>query len=86
MLQLLPDGRGSVIRLGDDIKNGMQLQVTVPRGMWQGSRLIPGGEYALLGTTVAPGFEFADLEIGRRSELLLSHPRFRDLIVALTRE
>ncbi len=86
MLQLLPDGRGSVIRLGNEIKNGMHLQVTVSRGIWQGSRLIPGGECALLGTTVAPGFEFADFETGRRSELLLSHPRFWDLIVALTRD
>jgi predicted cupin superfamily sugar epimerase len=86
MLQLLPDGRGSVIRLGDEVKSGMHLQVAVPSGVWQGSRLILGGECALLGTTVAPGFEFADFEIGRRSELLLSHPRFRDLIVALTRE
>jgi predicted cupin superfamily sugar epimerase len=86
MLQLLPEGRGKVIRLGDEIKNGMHLQVAVPRGTWQGSRLIPDGKCALLGTTVAPGFEFADFEIGRRNELLLSHPRFRDLIVALTRE
>ena len=56
------------------------------RGMWQGSRFIRGEEYALLGTTVAPGFEFVDFEIGQRDKLLQSYPRFRDLIVALTRD
>ena len=30
----------------------------VPRGVWQASR--PLGEYALIGCTVAPGFDFAD--------------------------
>lgn len=30
----------------------------VPRGVWQASR--PLGEYALVGCTVAPGFDFAD--------------------------
>jgi len=86
MLQLLPSGSGRVIKLGSEIKSGMHLQVAVSRGMWQGSRLIRGGEYALLGTTAAPGFKFVDFEIGQRDKLLQSYPRFRDLIVALTRD
>ena len=86
MLQLLPSGSGRVIKIGNEIKSGMHLQVAVSRGMWQGSRLIRGGEYALLGTTVAPGFKFVDFEIGQRDKLLQSYPRFRDLIVALTRD
>jgi predicted cupin superfamily sugar epimerase len=86
MLQLLPSGSGRVIKLGREIKSGMRLQVTASKGIWQGSRLIRGGEYALLGTTVAPGFEFVDFETGQRDELLQSYPTFRDLIVALTRD
>ena len=81
MLQLLPGGSGRVIKLGNEIKTGMHLQVAVSSGMWQGSRLIRGGEYALLGATVAPGFEFTDLEIGHRDELLQFYPQFQDLIV-----
>ena len=86
ILQLLHGGSGKVIKLGNEIKSGMHLQVAVSRGMWQGSRLIRGGEYALLGATAAPGFEFIDFEKGQREKLLQSYPRFRDLIVALTRD
>jgi predicted cupin superfamily sugar epimerase len=64
---------------------GQRLQVVVPRHTWQGARLIPGGRYALLGTTVAPGFDYADYETAPRAPLLASHPGAKDLILALTR-
>jgi len=85
MLQLLPDGTGRIITLGHDILNGMELQIVVPRGTWQGARLHRGGIFALLGTTTTPGFEFADYEPGRRETLVASYPQFQDLIVALTK-
>ncbi len=86
MLQLQPDGSGKVVRLGSNILGGESPQVMVPRGVWQGSRLVAGGRFALLGTTVAPGFEFSDYETGRRNELLTAYPAYAELIVALTRE
>jgi predicted cupin superfamily sugar epimerase len=86
MLQLLPNGSGNVITMGSDILHGMRPQVAVPSGVWQGARLSKGGRFALLGTTVSPGFEFADYESGRRDELVRSYPTFRDLIVALTKD
>lgn len=88
MLQLFPDGQGQEIILGPDVLNGQQPQVLVPRGVWQGSRLAPGGkhDYALLGCTVAPGFEFADYEHGRRAALLEEYPHFRELILHLTQD
>jgi predicted cupin superfamily sugar epimerase len=85
MLQLWPDGLGKVIRIGSDILNGMQPQVIVPRGVWQGARLIKNGRFALLGPTVSPGFEFADYESGRRDELVKFCPKFQELITALTK-
>jgi len=85
MLQLWPDGSGRILILGSDILNGMEPQVIVPRGVWQGARLIKDGKFALLGTTVSPGFEFADYESGRRDELVKSYPKFRELIIALTK-
>ena len=86
MLQLFPDGTGRILILGSDILNGMKLQVIVPRGVWQGARLLHGGRFALLGTTVSPGFDYKDYESGRRDILLKSFPEFRDLIIALTKE
>lgn len=50
------------IRLGHDILNGEQVQVLVPKGCWQESKLVPGGSWALLGTTVSPPFSTQDFE------------------------
>lgn len=65
---------------------GMRPQVVVPAGVWQGSRLTSGGRYALLGTTVAPGFAFEDYEHGSRDALAATYPGFADRVRALTRE
>ena len=85
MLQLWPDGSGRTVTLGTDLAAGMRPQVVVPRGVWQGSRLAPGGSLALLGTTVSPGFDLADYEAGSRETLLEAYPGYRDRITALTR-
>lgn len=84
MLQLSPDGQGREVVLGPDPTRGQSPQVVVPRGVWQGSFLEAGGEFALLGCTVAPGFEYADYENGSRTELLARYPAFADLILRLT--
>lgn len=86
MLQLQPDGTARTLVIGSDLRAGMTPQVIVPRGVWQGSRLAAGGKFALLGCTVAPGFDFADYEHGRREELIKGYPKFREKIVALTAE
>ncbi len=85
LVQLLPDGSGCVVMLGNDIAGGAQVQTVVSRGTWHGARLAEGGTYALLGTTVSPGFEFADFELGDRSELIRLYTSFSDTIITLTR-
>jgi predicted cupin superfamily sugar epimerase len=85
MLQLRPDGTGEVVLLGQDIAAGMRLQHNVPGGVWQGSRLAPGGEFALMGTTMSPGFDYADYVTGDRSQLVGAYPTHIERITALTR-
>jgi predicted cupin superfamily sugar epimerase len=85
MLQLREDGSGERVLLGSDLAGGMAPQLVVPRRTWQGSRLVPGGKVALLGTTVAPGFEFQDYTRAERAVLLRQYPTFQTLIVSLTR-
>jgi len=85
MLILKPNGTGETLGMGQNIISGMRLQHVVPGGAWQGSRLIPGGKFALLGTTMAPGFDPADFELGARSELTARFPAYAELIAALTR-
>ena len=85
MLQLHADGTGSIARIGNRLELGERPQVTVPRGTIQGSRLVPGGAWALLGCTVSPGFEFADYQSPTRQELCAKWPEFSQLIRELTR-
>lgn len=85
MLQLLPDRTSRVVTIGTELERGMRPQVVVPRGVWQGCRLVEGGTVALMGCTVSPGFEYADYESGTREELLAGWPEARALIDALTR-
>ena len=85
MLQLHPDGSSEVITLGHDIAKGERPQVVVPHGVWQGAFLNEGGQFALMGTTVSPGYEDDDFELGVRDELVKLYPDRRDTIVRLTR-
>ncbi|MFH1368976.1 MAG: cupin domain-containing protein [Elusimicrobiota bacterium] len=85
MLQLLPNGKGRIVTLGPEIFKGMKPQVIVKKNIWQGAKLIEDGKYALLGTTVAPGFDYTDFEIGKRCELVREYPKFKEMIIALTK-
>jgi predicted cupin superfamily sugar epimerase len=83
---LLRDGgRVERVVLGPDLAAGQRVQHVAPRGVWQGSRLVPGGRFALLGTTMAPGFDPLDYEGGTREALLATCPDAADVIRALTR-
>jgi predicted cupin superfamily sugar epimerase len=84
MVQLHPDGTGRILTLGPNLSAGQSPQVVVPGGVWQGSWLAEKGASALLGTTMAPGFDFADYEAGDRSELSRRYPAFADVIHRLT--
>jgi predicted cupin superfamily sugar epimerase len=86
MLQLDPNGGSKEIVLGPDLLAGQQVQVLAPRGVWQGSVLEPGGDFALLGCTVAPGFDYADYEHGNRAALLAQFPVHAEWIRRLTTE
>jgi len=85
MLLLYPDGNSAVVRLGPDLRAGEQVQFVVPAGVWQGSRLAPGGGFALLGTTMAPGYAEGDYTGGERAALSERYPERVQLIRRLTR-
>ena len=60
ILQLWPDGTGRELVLGADLLASQVPQLVVPAGVWQGTRLVGDSGFALLGCTVAPGFDYAD--------------------------
>jgi predicted cupin superfamily sugar epimerase len=92
MLQLFLDGSTKVTVIGKDIAAGETPQHAVPRGVWQGSRMLRsdsgsrrGDEWALLGCTVSPGFEFEDYTDAAAEELIARWPGEAERIRALTR-
>ncbi|HEY9088042.1 MAG TPA: cupin domain-containing protein [Anaerolineaceae bacterium] len=85
MLLIDTSGAAQRVTLGPDVLNGQQVQFVAPRGAWQGSRVQPGGQFALLGTTMAPGFTPTDYEEARREELISQFPHLEPEIRALTR-
>jgi hypothetical protein len=85
MLQLYPDGGSAIVTLGPDLAAGQHMQVVVPAGVWQGTRLLGDGKVALLGCTVTPGFDFADYRNEGYAELAARWPVQAERIRALTR-
>ena len=84
MLMLRPSGAHEIVRIGPNIPAGERPQVVVPGGVWQGSRLVGREGFALLGCTMAPGFDYADYQHGRRDELIAQFPAVADHIISLT--
>ncbi len=79
------DGRYAEILLGSDPEQGEVLQAVVKAGCWFGSQVRDGRGFALVGCTVAPGFEFEDFEMAKRKELVAKYPQHREAIETLTR-
>jgi hypothetical protein len=88
LLVLHPDSSAEVVVLGPDVLNGQKLQYVVPHGSWQGARPLGKGAaaYSVFGDTLAPGFEYADFEMGYRDELQKAYPRNAAAIARLTRK
>jgi len=84
IVAIAPDGGLSETMLGCDLALGQVPQHVVPAGHWFGAVPAAGSTYALTGCTVAPGFDFADFEMGTRDALLATFPQHRDWIEKLT--
>jgi len=70
--------RDFVRRLG--LPTPAAYQAVVPAGSWFGAELAEPDGYALVGCTVAPGFEFSEFELADTDALLAGHPGHGDLI------
>lgn len=84
LLFLNPDGTIEEPVLGPDIAAGQRPQVVAPAGVWQGSSST--GEYTLVGTTMAPGFDWEGFELGNRAALSQTYPDAATRIAELTEE
>ena len=76
VLRLHENGEGDVTVVGDDLIAGERPQLLVPAQTFHVSRVQPGGSWALLATTVFPGLEPDDVELGDLDELAGRYPAF----------
>jgi uncharacterized protein len=81
LLKIDENGKAHTEILGSDILNNQEPQAIVTKNTWQGTKLLPGGKFALLGCTVAPGFEFSDYQHGEKNALINQFPHLKDMIV-----
>jgi predicted cupin superfamily sugar epimerase len=66
------------------LQANQHVQLLVPAGVWQGTRLIGEGHAALLGCTVTPGFDFADYRNASYAQLVEKWPHEAERLRALT--
>lgn len=78
---LYPDGTTQI----HDLNRGNP-QLVVEAGVWFGAYLKSNRNYALVGCTVAPGFEFSGFELGQRSSLIEGWPDADVTIRRLTKD
>jgi predicted cupin superfamily sugar epimerase len=69
MIQVTQDGQARQFHVGADLLAGQRPQVMVPAHTWQGTKLRPNGSWALLGTTMTPGFRPDMFELATRERL-----------------
>ena len=85
LVMISPDGKFSETILGQNIEAGDVVQAIVPAGYWFGAKPTEGAVFSFVGCTLAPGFDFADFELAKRSELLLQFPDLEAIILEFTR-
>lgn len=85
VLLLYQDGTGEKLIVGSDLEAGMRPQLFIPGGTFHISRLLPGEDFALLGTTEWPGVEPPDVELGDPQSLKHQYPEHKDDINAFMR-
>ncbi len=73
---LSSDGEVKRLKLGANLSEDYSFQAVVPRNTIQCSHLVDNGKYALIGTTVIPGFDFNDFNLVEEEFLKIKYPDF----------
>jgi predicted cupin superfamily sugar epimerase len=73
------NGELETVTMGSNILAGEQLQLVVKGGTWKTS-FLEHGNYALISEAVAPGFDFEDMTLGKKDNLLSKYPQHESII------
>ncbi|MBF0300381.1 MAG: cupin domain-containing protein [Oligoflexia bacterium] len=78
------DGDLAEVVIGNNILEGEVPQFVIPANTNFAAFPLETTEYALLGCTVAPGFDYRDWELITREKLLKKYPKHKEIIERLT--
>ena len=78
-------GNGYQTRLGSAVLQGQVPLLVVSADLWQGARLASGGNWALLGCTMSPGWDEREFVLGERAPLAATFAAWAKEIQSLTR-
>lgn len=82
---LSQEGKHQEFVIGNDFSEGQRPQLVVPGGNYFAARVSGSDKHALVGCTVAPGFDFDDFVLPTRQELIHKFPQHENLIKEFTR-
>ncbi|MDO6738645.1 cupin domain-containing protein [Wenyingzhuangia sp. 2_MG-2023] len=80
-----PEGMYTNVWIGNNFEKGEVPQFVVPAQYWFAAEVIANNSYALVGCTVAPGFDFDDFVLAERIKILSLFPEHENIIKRLTR-
>ncbi len=86
ILHLLKDSKYRQVIVGNDIAKNVMPQYVIKAGTWFASEVKNKKSYSLIGCTVAPGFDFSDFKLAKRSELLKKFPQYQKIIYRFTKD
>lgn len=78
------DGHHTKYLIGGDFSSGQTPQLVIRGGNYFAAKIIEEEVYALVGCTVAPGFDFDDFDLPSRKELISKFPEHKELIKNFT--
>lgn len=80
------ENNGNLIthKLGSDLEKGETYQCVIKAGNWFGSRCEVENGFSLAGCTVSPGFNFSDLILADKTDLMKEFPNIAQLIDEMT--
>lgn len=80
-----PNGQHTEHIIGRAFDKGQVPQLVVSGGDWFVTEVMEEGAYSLVGCTVSPGFNFEDLVLADRQDLISKFPIHQGLITRFTR-
>lgn len=83
--ELDKDGSLTEHVLGLEIEDGQIPFCVIKTGNWFAAELLPNSDYALVGCTVSPGFDFGEFELAEKEKLILQYTQHKELIRRLTK-